>query len=74
MAHERSRLDLNTLSRYGMRSMSSDNSTAPLAAYGEEAFRTDSGLAISGRSSNFIYRTASYGYGNREMVQRNEGV
>ena len=38
----------------------------------EEAFRTDSGLATSGRSLQLDLRDCIYGYGNRQMVQRNE--
>ena len=38
----------------------------------EEAFRIDSGLATSGRSLQLDLRDCIYGYGNRQMVQRNE--
>ena len=40
----------------------------------EEAFRTDSGLATSGRSTQLHLRDYIYGYWNRQMVQRNEGL
>src|SRR6202453_5466551 len=38
----------------------------------EEAFRIDSGLATSGRSLQLDLWDCIYGYGNRQMVQRNE--
>ena len=51
-----------------------DNSTSRPATRDEEAFRTDSGLGTSARSSQLHLRDCIYGYRNRQMVQRNEGL
>jgi CspA family cold shock protein len=58
---------------FGRHRCSTDDSTSRLAARDEEAFRTDSGLATSGRSFNLIYRTSSMATGTVKWFNATKG-
>ena len=59
-----------------MRSMSADDDAVSLfATRADESFRTDSGSVAFALSLDLNDTTGRfYGYGNREMVQRDKGI